>query len=167
MNKFYIYTLTDPRDNSIRYVGRTIDPKARLWAHINNMQSEGKAKSTWISELRSNGMLPVMSIIDEANGKDDCVEKETLWIVSYLNNGCDLLNSHMPKANNPNRLSKRPQQSPLDTQERKTVCTSVRLTQNQMDKLIRIANTLRVKPNVAIGRLIEAARIVESNKVMA
>lgn len=171
MNKFYIYTLTDPRDNSIRYVGRTANPKARLTAHINSIPGEGRvtnegeAKSAWVGNLRSNGLLPIMSIIDEADCKEDCAAKESLWIDSYLNNGCDLLNSQMPKSENPRRPYMKARQS--DTQEKKTICTGIRLTQSQMDKLNHMAKILRIKPSTVIGRLIDNARIVECNQEKA
>lgn len=30
----YIYTITDPRDNNIFYVGQTKDPKQRFYYHL-------------------------------------------------------------------------------------------------------------------------------------
>ncbi len=61
-------------------------------------------------------------------------------------------------------------------EQKKTRSTGVRLTQDQMEKLGRIAKALRIKPTVAIGVLIDEAKIIdtpnldvtiESNKVMA
>ena len=60
--------------------------------------------------------------------------------------------------------------------QKKTRSTGVRLTQDQMDKLMRIAKALRIKPTVAIGVLIDEAKIIgtpnldvsiERNKVPA
>ncbi len=46
--------------------------------------------------------------------------------------------------------------------QKKTCSTGVRLTQDQMDKLMRIAESLRIKPTVAIGVLIDEAKIVDT-----
>lgn len=173
MNKFFIYTLTDPRDNSIRYVGRTANPKARLTAHINSIPSkgrvtnEGEAKSAWVGNLQSNGLLPIMSIIDEADCKEDCAAKESLWIDRYLNNGCDLLNSQMPNVENPRRPYMKARQIDSDTAEKKTFVAGIRLTPTQAKKLNHMAEMLRVKPNTVIGMLIDSAKIVNTSKVEA
>jgi predicted GIY-YIG superfamily endonuclease len=43
----YIYVLKDPRDNSVRYVGMTKDPKKRLKGHCDDRKRKNNKKSTW------------------------------------------------------------------------------------------------------------------------
>jgi len=49
---YYIYALRDPRDNGVRYVGRTKNLKGRLQQHLYN-KSDGSfvhARREWIQE---------------------------------------------------------------------------------------------------------------------
>lgn len=44
-----IYGLIDPRDGTIRYIGRTIDPARRFYEHLRNKNPhESTAKRAWI-----------------------------------------------------------------------------------------------------------------------
>jgi len=57
----YIYTLTDPRNDHVRYVGITAHPKKRSESHkINKNKNLGK----WSTELRLLGYSPQFEIID-------------------------------------------------------------------------------------------------------
>ena len=61
MKQFHIYTLSDPRDGVVRYVGCTIDPKARLSAHLCDKANTRKNK--WLDELKENSLIPVINIV--------------------------------------------------------------------------------------------------------
>lgn len=65
METTYIYTLSDPRTNEIRYVGKTNNPAQRLKAHMNNCRDKGTHKRNWIQSLRCLGLKPILEIIDE------------------------------------------------------------------------------------------------------
>jgi hypothetical protein len=56
----FIYGLRDPRDERIRYVGKTRRPlRARLNGHLGEVKRWPKsAKSEWIAELATSGLLP-------------------------------------------------------------------------------------------------------------
>ena len=86
----YIYTLSDPRDSSVRYIGRTTAPETRFYAHKTN--HDGTPKADWIRELRAEGFLPVMAIIDSSGDKVTAREKEQYWMNRYITDGCQLLN---------------------------------------------------------------------------
>lgn len=59
----YLYTLEDPADGIIRYVGRTDEPANRLKNHINEGRSYPTSfKNRWVSELRSRGRIPSLKI---------------------------------------------------------------------------------------------------------
>jgi len=62
--KFHIYHLIDPHDNSVRYVGRCTDPKARLRNHCNESQRrQTTPKTRWIHALMAQSTLPAMVIV--------------------------------------------------------------------------------------------------------
>lgn len=88
----YIYTLTDPRNQEIRYVGKTTNLKARKYNHY-----QGRAKThcgNWIRQLLSLGFFPEMKVIDQvdSNNNDDWIELEQYWIQYHKDNGSDLTN---------------------------------------------------------------------------
>lgn len=85
----YIYTLSDPRDNQIRYVGKSVNPRKRIDNHLNIKR---KAHcSCWIQSLKSLGLKPIFSII-ETTTKDEWVERERHWIAYYKQKGYNLTN---------------------------------------------------------------------------
>ncbi len=95
----YIYTLSDPRDGSIRYVGKTTNPKVRLNSHINKIETKDRRKSQWVESLTKDGMRPIMNIVDEAISKGEAAQKEQFWVNKCLSEGCTLFNLHNPVCN--------------------------------------------------------------------
>lgn len=88
----YFYTLTDPRENEIRYVGKTINPSSRKSLHFT-----GKGKThcaNWIKNLLEDGLVPIMEIIDEitTDVHEEWMEKERYWIKLHRDMGCPLTN---------------------------------------------------------------------------
>jgi len=107
----YIYGLLDPNDpcQQIRYVGRTVDPKARLDGHIHESKITNSKKSIWINEVLSGGELPEMKILEETDEKN-CNKAEQKWIDKYGNqlvNGCPGGGGAMPKDDKLNVMSVR------------------------------------------------------------
>lgn len=70
----YIYTLTDPRTDEVRYVGRTVQPHQRLYFHLNDPHTD--RVETWINELQENGLEPEMYLIDVAKEGVELRRKE-------------------------------------------------------------------------------------------
>jgi len=58
----YIYALLDPRDNSVRYIGKTINPKDRLRQHL-YCKKEHNYRSIWINSLIKKNLKPLMKIL--------------------------------------------------------------------------------------------------------
>lgn len=83
--EYYIYTLSDPISNEIRYVGKTKNLKDRLSRHMNpsNLKNLWTPKSKWLKYLKNNNLKPIMEILDigDENNIDDL---EIYWI-SQLN----------------------------------------------------------------------------------
>jgi hypothetical protein len=81
-----IYVLTDPRDNTVRYVGKSNDPERRLTEHA-------KSSTPWMVELRAAGLSPVMRIVDRAS-LQEWERAEQYWIAFYSRHG-RLLNTEV------------------------------------------------------------------------
>lgn len=59
----HVYHLVDPRCHTVRYVGKTSSPKARLRAHIQEArEAQNTEKKRWIASLLADGLEPVMVI---------------------------------------------------------------------------------------------------------
>lgn len=87
MKATYIYGLVDPRTEQIRYIGKTIDPKRRLYQHIRRAKRNMRSythKTRWLRQLFSENVEPKMIILEE------CVsskweEREMHWIATLDN----------------------------------------------------------------------------------
>ena len=61
----YIYVLLDPRDNEVRYVGKTSNPKSRLSSHISECKRETSKhyRARWIRSLLKDNIKPIIKFI--------------------------------------------------------------------------------------------------------
>jgi len=82
----YIYTLTDPRDNIIKYIGKTNNINKRFNLHLNEKNSNTK-KANWINDLKNNN-LKILDI-----GTTEEINKlEIYWISQFKAWGFELKN---------------------------------------------------------------------------
>lgn len=88
-DKVFIYCLVDPRDNSIFYVGKTVDPKRRLRHHLK--YQKGFPKSKYIEDLLSIDVTPRMEIL-EVVSSENWEERERYYVSLYRANGANLTN---------------------------------------------------------------------------
>lgn len=90
----FIYTLSDPNTNRIRYVGRTYRPQRRLQEHIwlAANKKHNPHKSRWINNLFDNRQIPVFEIIDEASERE-WANLEILYVRAFKIFGAELLNA--------------------------------------------------------------------------
>jgi DNA-binding transcriptional regulator YiaG len=95
MQGYSIYRLIDPRDNTTRYIGLTIDPDARLKGHVSDKKRNGK-RSAWVKELGMLNLQPKMEILETViegeNAEATALKRELYWIHEYFEAGSDLLN---------------------------------------------------------------------------
>lgn len=91
---WFIYVLRDPRTNDIRYVGRTVDPKRRLYMHIWHSRPSGRKptyKSQWIDGLASEGLEPILDVVEQCSGAESG-QSEIAWIANLRAAGARLTN---------------------------------------------------------------------------
>ena len=73
----FIYILIDPRNNQVRYVGKTDNIRKRYNHHlIDNYKSY---KTAWIKSLKNEKLKPIMEVIDEVP-LNEWVFWEKYWI---------------------------------------------------------------------------------------
>lgn len=96
MKTVYIYTLADPRSGEVRYVGKTNNLKVRRHNHLNSCRDKNTHKRNWINQLRKEGMLPIMEVLDEVlqsewhRWEKYWIHQMTVWgfkLVNYTEGG--------------------------------------------------------------------------------
>lgn len=90
MKKYYIYTLSHPLTNEVKYIGKTINIAKRYSGHINDKSKS--YKSSWIKKLISQGLLPIIEELESFETEKECYEAEEYWIEQFKNWGFKLTN---------------------------------------------------------------------------
>lgn len=89
------YALVDPRNLVPRYIGRTINPKARLQCHISEriendtFWPELSSRSIWVGRLRDAGLRPIMVVL--AKG-----DFERVYYEAFHRAGIKMTNAQVP-----------------------------------------------------------------------
>lgn len=90
--EFKIYTLTDPIDHQVKYIGQTITPLvARLYSHCKVNGSMTKKKA-WIISLKNKGLVPTIELLEVHDTKEASNEAEVFWIAYFRFLGFQLKN---------------------------------------------------------------------------
>lgn len=82
--KNFIYALSDPDTNEIRYIGKTDNPTRRYKAHLADKSRCHKVY--WIQSLIKCGKKPIMIILEEIEKDSNWEDREKYWIEYYKNN---------------------------------------------------------------------------------
>jgi group I intron endonuclease len=105
--QIFIYGLYDPRNDELRYVGKSKNPKHRLFEHINTVKNgEISSKAKWLKELIDNGYIPLVKILEKTNA-DNWEEVEKRWIEKCRLEGLNLLNVAEGGSNPPDWLGRK------------------------------------------------------------
>lgn len=89
-DNYFVYSLSDPITEYIKYIGISKNPKERYRKHLT---CKGKSlKSNWIKSLLSKEQKPIMTLIDSCNTREEVNIKEKYWIIKYRDWGFDLKN---------------------------------------------------------------------------
>jgi hypothetical protein len=90
----FIYALVDPRDDSIFYVGASVNPELRLYQH-RWCYFTGQALKVVIAELDACGIKIGVRVLEEANDQNRD-ERESYWIAKLQAEGLQLTNKGNP-----------------------------------------------------------------------
>lgn len=90
-----IYGLIDPRDDQIRYVGKTEKGKSRLTDHLkpSSLNKDNSRKNNWIKSLLRQELKPTFEIIEVLQNPYDLFEAEAFWIEFFKYYKIELYNS--------------------------------------------------------------------------
>lgn len=88
MKKTFIYTIADEY-GEIRYVGKSNNPKNRLYKHLT--EKSNIHKYNWLKSIRKRGKMPIVEILEEVD-LDDWEIHEIYWISQLRSWGFRLLN---------------------------------------------------------------------------
>src|SRR5690554_6491925 len=81
-----IYGLIDPRNNEIRYIGKSLYGLYRLKAHLAPSKLKIKSKkNSWIKSLLKLGLVPHIIVLDRAENEKELDQKEIEHIAKYTN----------------------------------------------------------------------------------
>lgn len=89
----FIYSLSDPMTCEVRYIGKTISPRDRMYNHLAERRLTHKAN--WIQSLLAEGLKPCMRVLEEFPiGVSDSVwqKAERRWIKRMRKAGFRLTN---------------------------------------------------------------------------
>lgn len=99
MEIYYIYTLEDPRNNNIRYIGYTKKLlKDRLIMHLKNLHEAKQGKRnwnkriSWLESLAKVDVIPVIKELEHFSIKEDALNSEIYWIEQFKIWGFNLTN---------------------------------------------------------------------------
>ncbi len=90
----FIYGLFDPRNYSLRYIGKSDNPNLRLKQHIHfaiNRTKSRSHKDKWLRSLLSERLEPSIEILEEVS-IDKWEEAESAWIAECREFGLNLTN---------------------------------------------------------------------------
>lgn len=106
--KEYIYYLICPKDGSVKYVGKTKDPKKRYKQHITKLDRLMTPKRIWLEGLFAEGLKPLCRIVEEVEG--DARDREQYHVTL---NEATILNIHNPSKGAKSTKGRYPKRSEL------------------------------------------------------
>lgn len=88
-----VYALVDPRDNEVRYIGKSVNSKKRLYMHIFCARRGTHTYALrWLKGLLNRSLQPILRILEENISTDQIDEREKWWIAEGFNRGWRLTN---------------------------------------------------------------------------
>lgn len=79
----YIYGLYDPRNNALRYIGKTLNLRMRFDLHLSETRCGREShKNRWLAQLGTLELQPIMRVLEiiENSNDADWQERERWWI---------------------------------------------------------------------------------------
>ena len=94
--QYIIYGLRCPKTDDYRYIGKSSSGIKRAKSHL--IYSHSESVNKWVSELRDQGLCPLVDVIEECPTQESLIEKEKFWIKFFEDKGCNLLNIYIYKS---------------------------------------------------------------------
>lgn len=93
-SRFLVYALTDPRTNTVRYVGKSSTGLRRPKTHGSRALEDGNYThvANWIRSLKKLGMEYGIEVLEEVADGNAAIEAEKFWISYWRFVGADLTN---------------------------------------------------------------------------
>lgn len=94
----FLYTLSDPKTNLVRYVGKTcVHPNIRYAQHLFQWKRSKRLThvNSWIKKLHNNNLKPILTVIDDQVPKELIHTREIDLIKLYKACGANLCNMTM------------------------------------------------------------------------
>lgn len=156
--EIFIYTLSDPTTNQVRYVGKTVNLKKRYSSHICNFNKKNK-KENWVLSLKNKNEKPLMEVVDTVPYKN-WEFWERYWISQFKAWGFDLVNLTeggdnvcSDKTRKKLKLAgKNRKQSPEAIEKTASANRGRKNTQEMKDKMSALFKGIKVKPDVLLKR---------------
>ena len=93
-DRFLIYALVDPRDDEVRYIGRSSNGLRRPQAHLVPSARRTKShKIHWINSLAEDGLLPRIEVLENFEEEKELNDAERFWIAQGKGLGWRLTNA--------------------------------------------------------------------------
>ena len=90
-NPVLIYILKDPRNEEVRYVGKTSRGlNKRFGQHMRDKKKNHRCN--WIQSLKKEGLKPILELIETVVADGDWAEREKYWIEYYRKLSVNLTN---------------------------------------------------------------------------
>lgn len=87
----FIYALCEPGTRTVRYIGKTIDPKKRLWDHLSVSRKKKTHLGNWLRSL--SGAAPNFVILSEVPESEGSAEEIRYISAARTSLGMDLVNA--------------------------------------------------------------------------
>ena len=85
--KYYIYTLSCPLSNRVRYIGMTKNLKERYANHLCVDSKSSSYKNSWIKSLKSKNLKPIMEELDSSDSLEEIFQLEKILDSTIKNLG--------------------------------------------------------------------------------
>lgn len=95
---FCVYAISDPRDDKVKYVGKSRDLEARFRHHVARARNKPhNYVERWIAELFSLGLYPSLQILQLCFSEENAYEAEAWWIHEMIRRNQPILNKSTQK----------------------------------------------------------------------
>lgn len=88
---YSIYALCDPCTGLAHYIGISRNVQRRYKEHC-TCSGTNLPKNIWIQQLLQKNQQPILSVIDTVQDRKVALEREKVWIHTYLEQGLMLTN---------------------------------------------------------------------------